>query len=113
MLDLLRMPVKQYAAALTCTVLITILTLKIYISTQNSTVFGNQQRTLERNDNELMDYIRQRNNVSRLLNLRQQLVGQMACKVAYCYYMFYYSIIFIYLFIYLCSVFAIFSAQCA
>ena len=105
------MPVKQYAAALTCSVLIFILTLTIYISTQNSTVFGNQQRALERNDNELMDYIRQRNNVSRLLNLRQQLVGQMACEVAYCYYMFYYSILFIYIFIYLFTIFALFSAQ--
>ena len=69
---------KQYTAIVTLIVtIIFIMSLKMRMPNQAIS----EQLALERKDQELMEYIRQRNNVSRLLNLRQQLVGQMECEV--------------------------------
>ena len=86
------MSVKQYAAVLTVTVLIFLFTLRMYISSR--LLAGSERRIysaesqrliLESRNQELMEYIRQRNNISRLLNLKQQMVGQMECEVEIIY----------------------------
>ena len=78
------MAVRKIAAVVTFTVLMCVFTLKMYISNEITSFSGSQQVALESKDRELMEYIRQRNNISRLLNLKQQKIGQMECEVSYC-----------------------------
>ena len=94
------MSVKQYVAVSTLTVLtvlIFLFTLKMYISRQlpagsEHRIYsaGNQRLIFESRNQELMEYIAQRNNISRLLNLKQQMVGQMECEVEFIYFLFSY-----------------------
>ena len=79
--NILRMAVKQIAAIVTFTVIMCLFTLKMYISNDMTSFPGSQQVALESKDRELQEYIRQRNNISRLLNLKQQKIGQMECEV--------------------------------
>ena len=51
---------------------------RIYSAESQSLIFEGRKQ-------ELMEYIRQRNNISRLLNLKQQIVGQMECEVEFIY----------------------------
>ena len=52
---------------------------RIYSAESQSLIFESRKQ-------ELMEYIRQRNNISRLLNLKQQqIVGQMECEVEFIY----------------------------
>ena len=75
------MATKHVAAVFIFIVLICLVTLKMYISNEITIFSGNQQLVLESKDRELMEYIRQRNNISVLLNLKQQQIGQMECEV--------------------------------
>ena len=81
---------KQYATVLTVTVLDFLFTLRLYISCRlpagsERRIYSAESHSLifERRNQELMEYIRQRNNISRLLNLKQQMVGQMKCEVEF------------------------------
>ena len=77
------MHVKNYATAVSFTIMVVFFMLIFYISTQHSIICGSQQGVLERNVFDMVEYKRQRNNLSKLLNLRHQLIGQMACQVQY------------------------------
>ena len=79
------MLVLAFIAALT---LIRMLHNVMDIPSHNPVNFENQKLTLESQKHILMKFIRQRNNISRLLNIKQQTIGQMECEVNVFIYMY-------------------------
>ena len=77
------MATKHYVAAVLATLLVCFFTAKMYISNGISSVVFQTRYVDDRPGDRLdvSEYIRQRNNVSRLLNQKQKLIGQMECEV--------------------------------
>ena len=76
-----RIATKQSAALATIFISICVYILIVYISRKLTSSSASLKIALESKNREIIEYVRQRNNISRLLNLKQQLIGQMECEV--------------------------------
>lgn len=78
------MTAKHYIAVFVVTLLVCFFTAKMYISNQISPVVFQKsvmdEKPVDGPDIHVLEYIRQRNNVSRLLNQKQKMIGQMECE---------------------------------
>lgn len=72
------MPMKHYFGVAFAILVVCLFTLKLYNSSKFSSVMI--PHNYSRDNQGVSDYIRQRNNISRLLNLKQKLIGQMECE---------------------------------